>query len=232
MSSSGKSAFVTGASSGIGRHVALHLAKKGFRVAACARRQDLLASLSDELGSGHIVRSLDVTERSAVKETIGEIVEKFGSVDLLFNNAGTNTQGSCGVEGSEFDAVVDTNLTGAWNVLNEIVPHMKTRGEGTIINMSSICGKTAFSGVGIYSASKFGLLGLNESLFRELVPLGIRVTALCPSWVETEMAAHGPMPDAEKIQKDDICRSIDYLLSLSPNAQLKELVIECAADLN
>ncbi|MCB0345736.1 MAG: SDR family oxidoreductase [Bdellovibrionales bacterium] len=226
-----RTALITGASSGIGRKVALHLAKCGFQVTACARRENLLSALAEELGPQHMVRALDVTKRGAVRTVVSEIIDKHGGLDLLFNNAGINVQGTCGIEGEAFDSVIGTNLTGAWNVLNEVVPHMKLREQGTIINVSSICGKTAFPDVGIYSASKFGLLAINESLFRELVPLGIRVTALCPSWVNTDMAVHGPMSDDKKIQTNDICTSIDYLLSLSPNAHVKELVLECGSDL-
>lgn len=226
-----QTAIVTGASSGIGRDTALFLARKGFRVVACARRHNLLEQLASELGEPHQTRVLDVTDRAAVNGTVSELVRNFGSIDLLFNNAGVNAPGSCGIEPDVFDSIIQTNLVGAWNMLNAVVPQMKRQRSGTIINMSSICGKIAFSEAGAYSASKFGVIALNESLFRELVPLGIRVTALCPSWVDTDMAHHSPVPDEGKIQTLDICRTIDYLLSLSPNAHVRELVIECSGDL-
>ena len=105
---------------------------------------------------------------------------------------------------------------------------MKAQKSGHIFNVASRAGKVGFSGGGAYSASKFGLVGLSESLYRELNPLGIKVTALCPGWVNTEMAvdAGTPLESEQMIQPDDLFRTIEWLLQLSPAACVKEVILE------
>lgn len=98
----------------------------------------------------------------------------------------------------DMERLLSTNLTGAMNVLQAVVPLMKSRRSGHIFNVSSLCGKHGFAGIGAYCATKFALNGLNKSLFHELVPQGIKVTSICPSWVNTEMAAHAPMSPNER----------------------------------
>jgi len=124
--------------------------------------------------------------------------------------------------------MLDTNLTAQFVFLQAIVPIMKEQKSGYIFNVASRAGKIGFAGSGGYNASKFGLVGLNESLYRELVPLGIRVTALCPAWVNTKMAyeAGSKLRQIQMIQPEDIFETIRWLLTLSLGACVKEVVIE------
>ena len=109
--------------------------------------------------------------------------------------------------------------------------YLKRSAAAQVINISSLCGKIGFAGVGAYCSTKFALNGLSESLYRELVPLGIKVTAICPSYVATRLSANAAMPQSKMIKVDDIAATVRYLLSLSPNAAIKEVVVECASDL-
>jgi 3-oxoacyl-[acyl-carrier protein] reductase len=112
--------------------------------------------------------------------------------------------------------------------LKEVVPLMKKRGKGHIFNIASRGGKTGFAGEGAYDASKFGIVGLSESLYRELAGEGISVTAICPGWVDTEMAQQGgaTLLREEMIQPEDIMKTIQWVLKLAPNTCVREVVLE------
>lgn len=235
LSNSPPVAFITGASRGIGHDVAQGLAKDGFKIFAVARTKDPLQKLCDSINelrpesASFLV--CDVEDSTAISAAVSETVSRFGRIDLLFNNAGINRQGTVDISHEDFDAQLGTNLRGAFNVLKCVVPVMQKQSSGHIINVASIAGKYGFATAGAYCATKFALLGLNEALFRELVPLGIKVTALCPSWVNTLMAKHGPMPGDKMIPTADILKTVRYLISLSPSTCLKEVVIECRYDI-
>lgn len=243
----GKVAIVTGASRGIGACVAAGLAEDGYTVALTARSkgalEEVAASIRSKVGRGNgkdkggngkgagpvdvLTFPLDVQDRAAVDEMVASVVSSKGRIDLLFNNAGAGVQGSVDLSHEEFDQVVSINLTGAFNFLKAVVPVMKQQGEGTIINVASRAGKIGFINSGAYSASKFGLVGLSESLYRELCPLGIKVTCLCPSWVDTEMTKEAPVDKEEMLVSDDLLKTVRWLISMSPNAVVKDLIIEC-----
>lgn len=245
----GKVAIVTGASRGIGACVAAGLAEDGYTVALTARSKDALeevaASIRSKVGKGKgngkdkggsdngagpvdvLTFPLDVQDRAAVDAMVASVVSSKGRIDLLFNNAGAGVQGSVDLSHEEFDQVVSINLTGAFNFLKAVIPVMKQQGEGTIINVASRAGKIGFINSGAYSASKFGLVGLSEALYRELCPLGIKVTCLCPSWVDTEMTKEAPVDKEEMLVPDDLLKTVRWLISMSPNAVVKDLIIEC-----
>jgi len=223
-----KNAIVTGASRGIGRTVTEQLLKDGFQVAAIARSADKLEELQNQ---GALAYPLDVTDEQALDDAVGDIFQRFGQIDLVFNNAGINRGGTTEISYEDFDEQIRTNVRGAFNVLKSVTPRLKNQGSGYIVNLASIASKIGFEGAGAYCASKFALLGLNESLHRELAPLGIKVTAICPSWVNTAMAAHGPVPKEDMIQTEEIYKTIRYLMSLSPACAVKELVLGCSSDI-
>jgi NAD(P)-dependent dehydrogenase (short-subunit alcohol dehydrogenase family) len=228
-------AVITGASQGIGKALAIGMAEDGFDVALLARNKEKLLSVADQIrkinpNSKVLVLECDVGDETSVQKCISEVYSSLGTVSILINNAGAVAQGSLVEDSSVFEKLLKTNLLGAFLVSREIVKQMKEQRSGYIINISSVCGKVGFSGTGMYSASKFGLLGLNDSLFHELIPFGIRVTALCPSWVDTDMAEHCPFPAEDRIQTSDILKTVRFLLSLDQGATVKELVIECPSD--
>jgi 3-oxoacyl-[acyl-carrier protein] reductase len=232
-----KVAIITGASRGIGRAVALGLAQDGFSLALCARSAvDLLAVQEEILSKCQTggrenaqdvtTYPLDIRDAQAVSAMVASTVERFGRVDLLFNNAGIFRHGTSELSLNEFTEMLDINLTAAFHFIRLVVPAMKKQGSGHIINLSSRSGKVAKPLSGGYAASKFGLVGLNEALYREVAEFGIRVTAICPGWVNTEMATSSGLEAAEMITTDDIVKTVRWLLSLSPAACVKDVYMD------
>ena len=223
-----KTAVVTGAGKGIGKAIATGLAQLGYQTILVGRNKQNLEQVAHEIGNSAKVWQLDITDKSAVKEAVAKIVSENGSIDILVNNAGIHFNGSVDIEQDEFERILEANLTAQYVVLKEVVPVMKAQKSGYIFNVASRSWKVGFSGGGAYSASKFGMVGLSESLYRELNPLGIKVTALCPGWVNTEMAfdAGTPLESDQMIQPSDLFKAIEWLLQLSPGACVKEVILE------
>ncbi|WP_321347355.1 SDR family oxidoreductase [uncultured Draconibacterium sp.] len=223
-----KTAVVTGAGKGIGKAIATGLAQLDYQTILVGRNKQNLEQVAQEIGSNAKVLQLDITDKFAVKEAIAKIVAENGSIDILVNNAGIHFRGSVDIEEDDFEKMLDINLVAQYGVLKEVVPVMKAQKSGYIFNVASRSGKVGFAGGGAYSASKFGLVGLSESLYRELNPLGIKVTALCPGWVNTEMAfdAGTPLESEEMIEPNDLFKTIEWLLQLSPGACVKEVILE------
>ena len=200
----------------------------GYHTILVGRNKQNLEEAAQEIGNNAKVLQLDITDKLAVKEAIAKIVAENESIDILVNNASIHFSGSVDIAEDEFETMLQTNLTAQYVLLKEVVPIMKAQKSGYIFNVASRAGKVGFSGGGAYSASKFGLVGLSESLYRELNPLGIKVTALCPGWVNTEMAvdAGTPLESVEMIQPEDLFKTIEWLLQLSPAACVKEVILE------
>ncbi|MDE0488931.1 MAG: SDR family oxidoreductase [Gammaproteobacteria bacterium] len=231
---SGGLAIVTGASRGIGRALAIGLAEAGYRLALVARDEDALSGVQAEIlgigpGMAASCHPLDVTDAAAVRDLVSGLAAGHEAIDVLVNNAGQFRPGSIEADVEDLDAVVGTNLKGAFLMLKAVVPVMKAQKRGHIINLSSITGKWGYAGYGIYAASKFALQGLSESLYKEMLEHGVKVTAICPNWVATEMAvaAGGTLPPEDMIQLDDLVRTVSWLLSLSKAACPREVVIDC-----
>ena len=227
-------AIVTGASRGIGRALAIGLAEAGYKLALVARDEGALNGVRTEIrgidpGVAASCHPLDVTDAAAVRDLVSGLEARHEAIDVLVNNAGLFRPGSIESDVEDLDAVVGTNLKGAFLMLKAVVPVMKAQERGHIINLSSITGKWGYAGYGIYAASKFALQGLTESLYKELLEHGVKVTAICPNWVATEMAvaAGGTLPPEEMIQLDDLVKTVSWLLSLSQAACPREVVIDC-----
>lgn len=234
-----KVAVTTGASRGIGKAVALGLAKDGYQICLLARSKDKLEEVAELITQENklsvdqqpLVYECDVTNVKQVEEVITDTVKRTGQIDLLFNNAGIFRLGTL-ESAKDFHDQINVNLIGAFNVLHSVVPYMKKRQQGHIFNLASICGKVGYAGIGAYTASKFGLIGLNESLLNELAPYNINVTAICPSYVATDMVAQVEYPPQNlMIQPEDILQIIRGLLTLSPHACVQEVVVRCRANI-
>ncbi|MGB8363303.1 MAG: SDR family NAD(P)-dependent oxidoreductase [Rhizomicrobium sp.] len=187
-----KTALITGASSGLGRHFARTLARHGARVALAARRMDALSALAEEIvqaGGSALAVSLDVTDEEAVQTAVATIERDFGGIDILVNNSGVSLpKPALEQTSADWDKVIDTNLKGAFLVAREVGRAMVSAGRsGSIVNIASIVGFRPVSQLAVYGASKAGLIQLTHALALELARHDIRVNALAPGYIETEM---------------------------------------------
>ena len=185
-------ALVTGGGRGIGKETAILLSKKALNVIICSRTQKEIDSAVKEiksLGNGQIIgRKCDVGVYSEVNTLVKEALEIYGRVDVLINNAGiTYVKKLIDTTEEQWDQTLDINLKGAFLFCKAIVPHMIENDCGVIINVSSGAGKVGFEDISAYCASKFGMIGLTESLAREVANYNIRVMTICPGEVATKM---------------------------------------------
>lgn len=188
----GKVALVTGASSGLGRHFATVLAAEGATVIATARREDALRVLAQEIeqdGGQCIPVAMDVTDPDSVAASFEQISLKVATpLSILVNNAGvTHTCAALDVAASDWQQVLDANLTGAFLVAQAAARLMRTSGGGAIVNVASILGERVAKGLAPYVSSKAGLIQLTKALALEWAPLGIRVNALAPGYIATDL---------------------------------------------
>jgi 3-oxoacyl-[acyl-carrier protein] reductase len=187
----GKTALVTGASQGIGRACALALAKKGARVALAARNTGKLEAVAAEIASAGgqaQTFTLDVSDEASIQAAAKAAIGQFGSVDILVNNAGiTRDTLLLRMKRADWDAVMTTNLTGAFLLTQALLNPMLRARWGRIINITSVVGRTGQAGQANYAASKAGLIGFTRSMARELAPRSITVNAVAPGYIETAM---------------------------------------------
>ena len=188
----GKVALVTGASSGLGRHFAITLAKAGAAVAACARRTGKLADTVAEIeaaGGRALGVGMDVTDPASVARALDAVAGEFGTVTILVNNAGV-AEGKAALDVTEedWDRVLDTNLKGAWTVAQAVARRMaKAETGGVIVTIASELGLRVSKGVLPYAVSKAGLIQMTKALALELAKHNIRVNAIAPGYVETDL---------------------------------------------
>ncbi|MGB2606315.1 MAG: 3-oxoacyl-[acyl-carrier-protein] reductase [Candidatus Sulfotelmatobacter sp.] len=191
MSLAGRVAFITGASQGIGRACALKLATAGATVCVAARNQEKLNQLAHEIttaGGKAAAFALDVTDEEQVKSMMKAAVAQFGKIDILVNNAGvTRDQLVMRMKRSDWDAVLQTNLTAAYLCIQQVTSSMLKQRWGRIINISSVFGQVGQAGQANYSASKAGLIGLTMAIARELGSRNITCNAVAPGFIETAM---------------------------------------------
>ena len=187
----GKIAFVTGASQGIGRACALELAKAGATVALAARNLDKLAAVAAEIeavGGTAKPYALDVASEDSIKSAAKQILADLGAVHILVNNAGITKDGlALRMKLADFDDVLRTNLTGAFLLTQAVISSMMKARWGRVINITSVVGETGAAGQANYAASKAGLIGLTKSLAREFASRAITVNAIAPGFIQTAM---------------------------------------------
>ena len=226
MSDERRVALVTGAGRGIGRRVALELAGRGYAVVAndLQEPEEVLGELLDS-GAEALSVTGDVSDEASVREMVGTIVERFGRIDVLVNNAGVSFITPAEKTSlADWNRTLAVNLTGPFLMCREFGKVMLEQGQGSIVNVSSVAGLLGISDRAAYNASKHGLVGLTRTLAAEWGGRGVRVNAVCPGWVKTEMDEEdqagggytdadieGRVPMGRFASPEDIARAVAFL---------------------
>lgn len=228
----GKTALVTGAGKGIGKAIALALAAEGVHIGLVARTEKDIQAVADEItarGVKAAYAAADVSNRSEVESAVEKIKESLGEIDILINNAGTGTFGKfLELEPEVWEAQIKINVFGVYYTTRAVLPSMIERQTGDIINISSTAGKSGAANTSAYSASKFAVFGLTESLMQEVRKHNIRVTAMAPSTVITELANSAGLikGDPERVMHpEDFAELIIAQLKLNRRVFVKEASI-------
>jgi len=223
-----KNALITGAGKGIGKAIALALAKEGVNVILVARTQEEIDSVAAKVRSLRVKAlaiTADVADINSVNAAVEKALAEFGTIDILINNAGIAAFGKfLELEPTDWERIIQVNLMGTYYVTRAILPNMIERQTGDIINISSTAGLSGNALTSAYSASKFAVLGLTESLMQEVRKHNIRVTALTPSTVATDMAKELKLTDGNPetvMQAEDMAELIIAQLKLNRRVFIK-----------
>lgn len=228
-----KKAIITGGGRGLGKATALAFAKEGIDVAITGRNEDVLKDTALEieaLGVKAIYSVFDVGDYEAVKSNIKTIIDSLGGIDILVNNAGIAAIGSfIEMPVEEWTQTIQTNVMGMYYVTKEVLPHLINKNEGDIFNVASTAGLNGNPNISAYSASKFAVIGMSESLMKEVRKNNIRVITLTPSTIETDMtiglgiATEGS--EENVLQPEDFAELIVSGLKLPRRALLKSAAL-------
>ncbi|RDY66982.1 MULTISPECIES: 3-ketoacyl-ACP reductase [Halobacillus] len=225
----GKIAYVTGAGRGIGRATALQMAKEGVHVGLIARTESRLEDVAEEARSYGVqaaVATADISDIDQVERAIQQLKEELGEADILINNAGIGVYGKfLELEPEEWKRTFEVNVYGTYHVTRAVLPMMKEKNQGDIINISSSSGLKGTAGSTAYSGSKFALQGMMEALMQEVRRDNIRVFTLNPSLVATELALGEDMEGQDKekyMQPEDLAEYMVSQLKLHPRIFIKQ----------
>ena len=187
-----KVAIITGAAKGIGFATAQRFAQEGAKVIIADINLEAVKSAAAQIPNSEAY-AMNVTDRGNIQATVDQVMQKYGRIDILINNAGiTQDARLIKMTEAQFDTVIDVNLKGVFNCTQLVVPHMLEAGAGAIVNASSVVGLYGNFGQTNYAATKFGVIGFTKTWARELGPKGIRVNAVCPGFIATEMVKAMP----------------------------------------
>jgi 3-oxoacyl-[acyl-carrier protein] reductase len=226
----GKVALVTGAGRGIGKAVALLLARSGCRVVLAARTAAQLEEVEKEIqqsrGSAAIVPA-DLARDEAIEQLAAESQRAYGSVDILINNAGWGKRAPVvRTKVEDLDQTLRVNLRAPMLLAKHLVPAMIENGGGAVINIGSVSGKSGEANGAAYSASKYGLIGFTQSLYEEVREHGIKVSVILPGFVDTPLIPPNKQLDRSKmIQAEDVAQSVLYVLTSPPTSCPVEITI-------
>ncbi|MCZ8514454.1 3-ketoacyl-ACP reductase [Paenibacillus filicis] len=224
-----QTAIITGAGKGIGKAAAITLAKEGVHLGLVARSLSDLQSLQTELTGNYGIRvelaAVDISSRSDVDRELPALADRLGSADILINNAGIAMFGKLAeMDPEEWEQIIRTNLMGTYYVTRAVLPVMLNQSRGSIINIASTAGERGFATGSAYCASKHAVLGLTEALLQEVRKSNIRVTALTPSTVNTELAVNAGLPVGDEdrmMQPEDVAELILAALKLPQRVFIK-----------
>ncbi|WP_282164842.1 3-ketoacyl-ACP reductase [Cellulophaga baltica] len=228
-----KKAIITGGGRGLGKATALAFAKEGIDVAITGRNEKVLKETVSEikaLGVNAIYAVFDVGDYEEVKKSIKGIIEELGTIDILVNNAGIAAFGSFNdMPVEEWSAIIQTNVMGMYYVTKEVLPHLLAKNEGDIINVSSTAGLGGNANVSAYSTSKFAVIGMSESLMKEVRKNNIRVCTLTPSTIASDMTIELGIADKDSedrvLQPEDFAELVVAGLKLPRRAMLKSAAL-------
>lgn len=238
-----KTAFITGATSGIGKATAQFFAQNNIRLILCGRRGERLSELKEELSQLTEVTTLqfDVSNREEVFKAIASLPDEFKKIDILINNAG-NAHGLSTVQDGnmdDWDAMIDINVKGLLYVSRAILPQMVERNDGFVVNIGSIAGKEVYPNGNVYCASKYAVNALNKAMRIDLNQHNIRVSAIHPGAVETEFSEVRFKGDKEKaknvykgfnaLQPEDIADIIYFVISRPYHVNIEDLIVYSTA---
>jgi NAD(P)-dependent dehydrogenase (short-subunit alcohol dehydrogenase family) len=228
-------ALIFGASSGIGRATALAFGREGAAVAVAARGAGALGSVCDEINAGGgraVAVPADVSQRTQVDRAIERTIELLGGFDIVINAAGTNVPNRqiAQLTQTDWDTIIAVNLTGAFNTLHASLPHLRARGGGLIIQVSSISGRWSDASGPAYQASKAGIIGLCQGTMFEERLNGIRVSAVLPGLTDTPLMLKRAQPPPREVldqamQPDDLAMACVFLSTLPPRTYVPELIL-------
>ena len=241
-------AYITGATSGFGRAIALRLAEKNYNVIITGRRKSLLESLAAEIQEKNkvdvLISNYDVRDLQAVQEAIENLSDDWKKIDVLVNNAGLAV-GLSSIQNGDIDdweRMIDTNVKGLLYVSRHIAPLMIAQGCGHIINIGSIAGKEVYPNGNVYCATKHAVDAITKSMRIDMLPHGIKVTQIAPGAAETEFSLvrfKGDKQTADNVYNgyqpltgEDIADVVDYVLSLPKHVCLNDIVMTCLAQAN
>jgi NADP-dependent 3-hydroxy acid dehydrogenase YdfG len=239
---SGRVVAVSGASSGIGEATALACAQAGAAVALAARRTERIEELAGRIerdGGRALAVTADVGEEDQAQQFVERTVSELGRLDVLVNNAGVMLLGPiAGADTEEWRRMIHANVFGVLYCSHAALPVMQQQGSGHIVNVSSVAGRFARAGSGVYNVTKFGVYAFSEALRQEVAPMGLRVTLIEPGAVATELAdqnrpeiqevIRGVFKDVEPLQAEDIAAAILYAIGAPANVAVNELLIRPA----
>lgn len=236
----GKVAIVTGASSGIGEQSAIALAAAGAKVAITARRSERLQAVAQQIqqkGGEVLSITADVADEAQVREMVAKTQSAWGRVDVLVNNAGVMLLGPIdGANTEDWRRMMNVNVLGLMYATHAVLPLMKAQGEGHIVNISSVAGRVANAGTGVYNATKWAVNAFSESLRKEVYKDKIRVTIIEPGLVATELPQHITDAGAKErtkafyesvrsLDSEDIATAIVYAVTQPPHVNVNEILI-------
>src|ERR1700676_1333878 len=220
-------ALVTGGSRGIGRAIALRLAGLGAVVSICGRDREAMDATLAELSrvtKSPLAQVADVTRSEDVAKLVATTEAKLGPIAILVNNAGIGLFGPAHEKTeADWDRVLNSNLKSVFLVSRAVAPSMIREGRGDIINISSLAGRNAFAGGGIYCASKWGVQGLSACMAEDLREHGIRVSVICPGSVATEFSGRGPKDAGKALQPEDVAHAVAAVVTQGAGSFISEV---------